>query len=203
MASGSEHKNWWDNLDWALAESVQDTIEAGQRALRSLPNTLSAYKLNQPSPVDHIEADPVERMKSAGRTRPVNPKFLAPPPKPACLEKKAAEKTAVAKTTSVEQPALEKKNLEKSQQLRAADIPAAEKPAVEKKNLEKSQQLRAADIPAADKPAAEKKNLEKSQQLREADVPAKVTENKSGESVETKRLCLEDLLNPDYDGYIS
>lgn len=94
-------------MDWGLAESVQDTLEAGQRALRSLPSTLSAYKLSQPSPVDHIEPDPVAKMKCTGQQMSVpRSKFLAPPPKPACLEK-----------------AVERKNLEKSQQLRAADIP--------------------------------------------------------------------------------
>jgi hypothetical protein len=93
MASGSEQKNWWEtNLDWNLADSLQETVEAGNRMIRSLPSALSAHHLGKSTPIDSVGSDPVEKIKAQQPSEPARserqPKMLAAPPKPACLQKK-------------------------------------------------------------------------------------------------------------------
>ena len=107
MSSGSERKNWWENMDWNLGGSVQEKLETSQRILRNLPSTISAHKLDKGTLLDQFQPDPVEKIKATAKPTPrmPNPKMLLPPPKPACLEKK--------------------RNLEKSQNLRKEDVPAS------------------------------------------------------------------------------
>ena len=88
MSLNSDSKNWWETqLEWNLAENLQNTLEQSQRMLKNIPATMSAHKLNKPSKIYELEADPIEKIKyqapNSGR-KPV----VSPPPKPVCLQPK-------------------------------------------------------------------------------------------------------------------
>ena len=96
MASGAEHKNWWEtNLDWSLSGSLHETVEA----FRTLPSTLNAHRLNKPSPVDSLAPDPVEKIKMNDDSAPARaerqPRIIEAPPKPACLQKKLTNSQSI------------------------------------------------------------------------------------------------------------
>lgn len=108
MPDSVDPKPWWDSqLEWNLPDSLHDTMRMGQRLLRNIPATLSAYKLGKTTPQDHLEPDPVERItvqvpkpfseaaqapaetQPEGKqgTRPL-PKILPPPPRPPALQRR-------------------------------------------------------------------------------------------------------------------
>lgn len=65
MSLNSESKPWWETqLEWNLAENLQNTLEVSQRILKkNIPSTMSAHRLNKPSKIYDIELDPVEKIK--------------------------------------------------------------------------------------------------------------------------------------------
>lgn len=91
MPEQTNPKPWWEaNLEWTLTACLQERLEANQRRVRGIPETINAHHLEQPSHIDGMEPDPVEKI--AKTTKPMEriPRAVPPPPKPPCLEQRNA-----------------------------------------------------------------------------------------------------------------
>lgn len=211
MAENSGSKPWWESqLDWNLPDSLHDTLRMGRHLLRNIPSTLSAYKLGKSSPVDHLEPDPVEKIGSPkpaakqSTTRPM-PRIIQPPPPPPLPPRPIT----LGLPRAVNMPAV----LPASSQ--AIALPASNNPlptvrqtmvavrpdAVAQLNIQQPIALPHGPARVGDRLDAARNESVVKQIPGPAPAAKDIEKQKPAEETESRKLTLENLLDPDYVDY--
>lgn len=193
MVDNLESKQWWESeMDWTLPNSLQGTLEAGQRLLRNIPATLGAYRLGKSTPLDRLNPDPVEKLtaektKGCDNSSPAQapasngsaprkplPRIIEPPPKPPALLRRT-------QPSSQSSPRINQQGQSTSapQGPRAVDMTAM---AANSALVNDEQNSPVSNSPVNEEPAIKEK---------------------IAQIVEERKITLEQMLDPDFCGYSS